>query len=221
MTCDITWTCALYAHAIILPVCARYSSSLQTPYLLLRLQIPGFQPFLICEYPSYTGVHSAPAKKHRCDNKAVTFKVRATLVSLYGLQHSHTCAQCSGASSSQSFFGGPLRRAAHLSGHDGRIGRRATPPPYSRRQRAPLTTLIVWPPRRLRRARPSSAYSASTLPAFEIPGGVILLLIGTGHAQARRSQAGVSNLRRRQRYTAGVVPWGVPMLAGPGAFIDR
>ena len=59
-----------------------------------------------------------------------------------------------------------------------------------------------------------------TLPAFEIAGGIILLLIGLDMLQAKRSAT--------QEYTgdaeaavnkddAGIVPMGIPMLAGPGA----
>jgi multiple antibiotic resistance protein len=59
-----------------------------------------------------------------------------------------------------------------------------------------------------------------TLPAFEIAGGVILLLIGLDMLEAKRSptqeatgdaEAAVS------KEDAGIVPLGIPMLAGPGA----
>jgi multiple antibiotic resistance protein len=59
-----------------------------------------------------------------------------------------------------------------------------------------------------------------TLPAFEIAGGIILTLIGLDMLQARRSatQEVVGDTEAAaQKEDAGVVPLGVPMLAGPGA----
>jgi multiple antibiotic resistance protein len=59
-----------------------------------------------------------------------------------------------------------------------------------------------------------------TLPAFEIAGGIILILMGLEMLQARRSathetpgetQEGVA------KEDAGIIPLGMPMLAGPGA----
>ena len=59
-----------------------------------------------------------------------------------------------------------------------------------------------------------------TLPAFEIAGGIILLLMGLEMLQGRRSgthetpgetQEGIS------KEDAGIIPLGIPMLAGPGA----
>src|SRR5207245_1363748 len=59
-----------------------------------------------------------------------------------------------------------------------------------------------------------------TLPAFEIAGGLILLLIGLEMLQARRS--GTQELPKETeegagKEDAGIVPLGIPMLAGPGA----
>ena len=60
-----------------------------------------------------------------------------------------------------------------------------------------------------------------TLPAFEIAGGVILLLIGLDMLEAKRSPTQETSGRRpwprRQKEDAGIVPLGIPMLAGPGA----
>src|SRR5580700_11283956 len=59
-----------------------------------------------------------------------------------------------------------------------------------------------------------------TLPAFEIAGGVILLLIGLDMLEAKRSptqEAVGDTVAAAQKEDAGVVPLGVPMLAGPGA----
>jgi MarC family membrane protein len=59
-----------------------------------------------------------------------------------------------------------------------------------------------------------------TLPAFKIAGGIILLLIGIDMLQAKRSatnevpgetQEGV------EKEDVGVIPLGIPMLAGPGS----
>jgi multiple antibiotic resistance protein len=59
-----------------------------------------------------------------------------------------------------------------------------------------------------------------TLPAFEIAGGLILLLIGLDMLQAKRSptQEAMGDAEEAsQKEDAGIVPLGIPMLAGPGA----
>jgi multiple antibiotic resistance protein len=59
-----------------------------------------------------------------------------------------------------------------------------------------------------------------TLPAFEIAGGVILLLIGLDMLQAKRSATQESSGDTEAAATkedAGIVPLGIPMLAGPGS----
>ena len=59
-----------------------------------------------------------------------------------------------------------------------------------------------------------------TLPAFEIAGGVILLLIGLDMLNARRSptqETGVEAEAAAEKEDAGIVPLGIPMLAGPGS----
>ena len=59
-----------------------------------------------------------------------------------------------------------------------------------------------------------------TLPAFEIAGGLILLLIGLDMLQAKRSatqEATGDTEEAASKEDAGVVPLGIPMLAGPGA----
>ncbi len=59
-----------------------------------------------------------------------------------------------------------------------------------------------------------------TLPAFEIAGGVILLLIGLDMLEAKRSptqEAVGDTAAAAQKEDAGIVPLGIPMLAGPGA----
>ncbi len=59
-----------------------------------------------------------------------------------------------------------------------------------------------------------------TLPAFEIAGGVILLLIGIDMIEARRSPTQESSDETAEataKDDAGIVPLGIPMLAGPGA----
>lgn len=59
-----------------------------------------------------------------------------------------------------------------------------------------------------------------TLPAFEIAGGVILLLIGLDMLEAKRSPTQESSgdtEAASSKDDAGVVPMGIPMLAGPGA----
>jgi len=59
-----------------------------------------------------------------------------------------------------------------------------------------------------------------TLPAFEIAGGMILLLIGLEMLQAKRSatqEATGDTEEASLKEDAGIVPLGIPMLAGPGA----
>jgi multiple antibiotic resistance protein len=59
-----------------------------------------------------------------------------------------------------------------------------------------------------------------TLPAFEIAGGLIMLLIGIDMLEAKRSPTQESPGETQQatdKEDAGIVPLGIPMLAGPGA----
>ncbi len=59
-----------------------------------------------------------------------------------------------------------------------------------------------------------------TLPAFEIAGGIILLLIGLDMLEAKRSPTQESTeeaAEAAQKEDAGIVPLGIPMLAGPGS----
>jgi multiple antibiotic resistance protein len=59
-----------------------------------------------------------------------------------------------------------------------------------------------------------------TLPAFEIAGGLILTLIGLDMLQAKRSatqEAMGDTEEAAHKEDAGIVPLGLPMLAGPGA----
>jgi multiple antibiotic resistance protein len=59
-----------------------------------------------------------------------------------------------------------------------------------------------------------------TLPAFEIAGGVILLLIGLDMLNAKRSETqetGPETEAASAKEDAGIVPLGIPMLAGPGS----
>jgi len=59
-----------------------------------------------------------------------------------------------------------------------------------------------------------------SLPAFEISGGVILLLIGLDMLEAKRSPTQESPSETQAasaKEDVGIVPMGIPMLAGPGA----
>ena len=59
-----------------------------------------------------------------------------------------------------------------------------------------------------------------SLPAFELAGGVVLLLIGLDMLEAKRSatqETAGDTVAAAQKEDAGIVPLGVPMLAGPGA----
>jgi multiple antibiotic resistance protein len=59
-----------------------------------------------------------------------------------------------------------------------------------------------------------------TLPAFEVAGGLILLLIGLDMLEAKRSptaEAHGDTEEATAKEDAGIVPLGIPMLAGPGA----
>src|SRR5579875_3807712 len=59
-----------------------------------------------------------------------------------------------------------------------------------------------------------------TLPAFEIAGGLILLLIGIDMLEAKRSPTQESTGETEEaaaKDDAGIMPLGIPMLSGPGA----
>lgn len=59
-----------------------------------------------------------------------------------------------------------------------------------------------------------------TLPAFEIAGGIILILMGLEMLQARRSATHETPGEMEEgvaKEDAGIIPLGTPMLAGPGA----
>ena len=59
-----------------------------------------------------------------------------------------------------------------------------------------------------------------TLPAFRIAGGLIMILIGLDMVQARRSQTKETpseTAQAMEKDDVGIVPLGVPMLAGPGS----
>jgi multiple antibiotic resistance protein len=59
-----------------------------------------------------------------------------------------------------------------------------------------------------------------TLPAFEIAGGIILLIIGLDMLNARRSPTQETTPEAEDaaaKEDAGIVPLGIPMLAGPGS----
>ncbi len=59
-----------------------------------------------------------------------------------------------------------------------------------------------------------------TLPAFRIAGGLIMILIGLDMVQARRSQTKETPSETQQameKEDVGIIPLGVPMLAGPGS----
>jgi multiple antibiotic resistance protein len=59
-----------------------------------------------------------------------------------------------------------------------------------------------------------------SLPAFEIAGGIILLLIGLDMLEAKRSPTQESSdetVAAATKDDVGIVPLGIPMLAGPGA----
>ena len=59
-----------------------------------------------------------------------------------------------------------------------------------------------------------------TLPAFEIAGGIILILMGLEMLQGRRSSTHETPGEAEEgiaKEDAGIIPLGIPMLAGPGA----
>ena len=59
-----------------------------------------------------------------------------------------------------------------------------------------------------------------TLPAFEFAGGLILMLIGIDMLGAKRSATQETSSEAEEashKEDAGIVPLGIPMLAGPGA----
>src|SRR5256884_3251704 len=59
-----------------------------------------------------------------------------------------------------------------------------------------------------------------TLPAFQIAGGIILILMGLEMLQGRRSathETPGETAEGASKEDAGIIPLGIPMLAGPGA----
>jgi multiple antibiotic resistance protein len=59
-----------------------------------------------------------------------------------------------------------------------------------------------------------------TLPAFRIAGGLIMILIGLDMVQARRSltkETASETQQAMEKEDVGIIPLGVPMLAGPGS----
>jgi multiple antibiotic resistance protein len=142
------------------------------------------------------------------------------LVSLYGLQHSAYVRFSVLALSSIFFLVDPFAALptflAITEGSDAVRRRRIA-------RKGALTTLIVLA---------AFAFAGEaifrvlgiTLPAFEIAGGVILMLIGLDMLQARRSatQEVVGDTEAAaQKEDAGIVPLGVPMLAGPGVLVGQ
>jgi multiple antibiotic resistance protein len=140
----------------------------------------------------------------------------ANPVSFYGLRHSEYVRFSLLALSSIFFLVDPFAALptflAITEGSDAARRRRTA-------WKASLTTLIVLC---------SFAFAGEfifrifgiTLPAFEIAGGVILLHIGMDMLQAKRSptqEVAGDAAEAAHKEEAGIVPVGVPMLAGPGA----
>jgi len=205
----ITWTCA-FSHAIICPLCQIFfvvSNAISTP----PPANPGFQPYLICEYPIIPACILAPAKKHRCDNSSVTFGLH--LVSLYGLQHS-AYVHFSVLALSSIFFLWTPRRAAHLSaiteGSDAARRRR-----IAAQGRADHADCAGGIRVRGRGHLPRPGHHPARIRDRRRS---LLLLIGLDMLQARRSatqEVAGDTAAAAQKEDAGVVPLGVPMLAGP------
>ncbi len=60
----------------------------------------------------------------------------------------------------------------------------------------------------------------TTLPAFEVAGGILLFRVGLSMMQGERPRTQLTQQDREealQREVVGVVPLGIPMFAGPGA----
>lgn len=59
-----------------------------------------------------------------------------------------------------------------------------------------------------------------TLPAFEIAGGIVLLLVGLDMLQARRTATKETQEEKAEgitKHDVAITPMAIPMLAGPGA----
>ncbi len=64
------------------------------------------------------------------------------------------------------------------------------------------------------------AFFGTTLPAFEVAGGILLFRIGLSMMQGERPRTQLTQQDREealQKEMVGVVPLGIPMFAGPGA----
>lgn len=137
-------------------------------------------------------------------------------VSLYGLQHSIYVRFSVLALSSIFFLVDPFAALptflAVTAGSDDRRRRRIA-------RKASLTALIFLSAFALAGQYIFKMFGI-TLPAFEIAGGVILLLIGLDMLEARRSPTQETSGDAEEaasKEDAGIVPLGIPMLAGPGA----
>lgn len=137
-------------------------------------------------------------------------------VTLYGIQHSPYVRFSLLALSSIFFLVDPFAALptflAVTNGYDSERRRRTA-------RKASLTALILLC---------SFAFAGEyifrlfgiTLPAFEIAGGIILLLIGLDMLEAKRSatqESSSETAAAAEKEDAGIVPLGVPMLAGPGS----
>jgi multiple antibiotic resistance protein len=63
-------------------------------------------------------------------------------------------------------------------------------------------------------------FFGTSLPAFEVAGGILLFRVGLSMMQGERPKTQLTSQDREealQREMVGVVPVGIPMLAGPGA----
>ncbi|HYM40503.1 MAG TPA: NAAT family transporter [Thermoplasmata archaeon] len=63
-------------------------------------------------------------------------------------------------------------------------------------------------------------FFGTSLPAFEVAGGILLFRVGLSMMQGERPRTQLTQQDREealQREMVGVVPLGIPMLAGPGA----
>jgi multiple antibiotic resistance protein len=166
----------------------------------------------------YNGVYCRFSPKHairhRCNNGSVAFDPHS--VSLYGLQHSVYVRFSLLALSSIFFLVDPFAALptflAITEGADPARRRRIA-------RKGSLTALIVLS---------TFAFAGEgifrlfgiTLPAFELAGGIVLLLIGLDMLEAKRSatqEVAGDTVAAAQKEDAGIVPLGVPMLAGPGA----
>ena len=168
----------------------------------------------VCDVTYFTATDCKVCSAGRCNNVRVSLAAQS--VTLYGLQHSVYVRFSLLALSSIFFLVDPFAALPTFLAitHEADTARRRRTA-----RKGAITAFIVLTAFALAGEAIFRLFGI-TLPAFEIAGGIILLLIGLDMLEAKRSptqEAIGDTVAAAQKEDAGIVPLGVPMLAGPGA----